>query len=135
MKEQIGPAPLTWNRLIDLRKKLEAGWDRDTAFKGGEKGSSKAQCFPTSRVGFVLLEEFHPKLVHGVWEGMNHYWLEIDGNIVDLSADQVEGYPSVVWGTYEEYPAYEPLTRKTSFKSRDTDGERRVAILLSRVQS
>jgi hypothetical protein len=41
-----------------------------------------------------------------------HYWVEVDGNIVDITANQFnselegEHYPPIVYGTYEQYPRY-----------------------------
>jgi len=107
--------------IYDLRSRLEKSWDKDTAYEpyGGEKNLSLGQCYVSALVAFIEFEYLNPTLVRGdVGRGDNdHFWLEVDGKILDLTADQFSEFklPEVVWGTYEEFPNYIPQYRDSGF--------------------
>lgn len=113
---------LTWDTLWQIRKILERGWDEDTAYEAyeGKLGDPTGQCYVSCLVAFLLLEDHNPAVIRGdVGRGDNdHFWLEIEGKIIDLTADQFGEFdlPPIVWGEYEEYPNYKPVSRDSGFQ-------------------
>ena len=100
---------LTFEMLDSLRQGIQMAWDADTAYEDAKakRHSPVGQCYTSTLVLYLALEEFRPVVIQGYVDGFEHYWLQVGRKIVDLTGDQFEGLPPVVWGRYDEYPAYE----------------------------
>lgn len=116
--------------LKDLRKRLEKAWCRETSHNKDQwtpENPSSGQCMITTR---YLVENFNARAVYadahlpdgGKAKG-GHYYAEIDGNPVDLTADQ---FPS---GTKIEKVRYVTLSHLRA----ETDGRHRYNLLTQRL--
>jgi hypothetical protein len=109
----------TTDTLQAIRHKLEMGWCKETAYElyNGAPRSPVGQCFVSSLFVYTELRCFNPVIVRGSVEEIDedHFWLEIDGKILDFTADQfgVREFPQIVFDSYENYPRYKPDQRVT----------------------
>ena len=116
--------------LKDLKKRLEKAWCRETSYYKKEwtpENPSCGQCMITTR---YLVEHFNARAVFadaifpdGKKASGGHYYTEIDGNPIDLTADQ---FPS---GTKIEKVRYVTLSHLRA----DAGGRLRYNLLTQRL--
>ncbi|MFA5313825.1 MAG: hypothetical protein WC375_11020 [Methanomassiliicoccales archaeon] len=128
--QRTGAKPSVLNIATKLRERLilEYGEDslqslcldcsrklRDELIKAGYKAIVVQGAFEIDEP--YLDEDAFDKGEHEELYDPMHYWVEVDGNIVDISADQFnsnldgEEMPPVVMGSYSEESRYTPLRR------------------------
>lgn len=103
-----------------VRFDLEKIWDADTAhesYDNSGKGSSVGQCYVSTLVLYTRLLNFSPKIARGAVLGKceSHYWIEVDGMILDITADQFFDYSRVLFCEYRDRPEYVLKSYDTGF--------------------
>lgn len=116
-------------KLARIRNNLEKVWSINTAHEDYRqdnenniseiRNSSKGQCYVSCLITYMELEDFYPKIIRGELKNIdkNHYWLEIEDYIIDVTADQFPkmNLPKVLFGKYEDHPYYIKYSIDTSF--------------------
>ena len=75
------------DKLIGIRKILEKGWSKKTAFGEYHKTKSEGQCYVTAR---TLNYIFGWEILFNGRDGCNHYWNRLPNGVeIDFTSDQM----------------------------------------------
>lgn len=107
-----------------LKKIFESVWSKDMLHekyrdKWNPSVPSTGQCYITSEVLYHLLKDEHSvKVKRMKWGGTTHWFLEVDGQILDLTSDQFDQPPDYDQATGTFFLTSSPSKRSQMLKKR-----------------
>lgn len=108
----------------ELKKMFLKVWDVDLLkpeYKAQAVGKSKSwgQCYITSEFLYHELKgKYKCSVKRMKWENTTHWWLEIDGGVIDFTGDQYESVPNYLLGKSCSFLSKEMSKRAEKLKER-----------------